>query len=571
MPRLQSPSARFLICAGIGSLALAGLFWLRPIGIIHWTVLVFYKNPLVWKAPILFGLLAFFVFAVPQGLKAYKNRGSRETEPEPKLEMHPYFNSEPSRPTRNDRLWPKYLPLVRRNSYSEPRPSRGLTAALVVMPLVFLFALLVQGPLNSRATYEHYSFSRIAELPRTESARIMPLEVAEQISASGFDSSTERLAQFHVVLDPEGRMIWTSGQVPDGFFRRWNKKTQGIVSQPADITSRDLTVTDQQMDVSPDVKLTDSVRWRAYKENFFSDIASTTFMLDDQGEPVIVAPYIEYEGFWTKVPVLGGVYLIDSAGNIEDLSPEEAARQPFLARSGQIFPATLARHVQESYKYKGGILNRFFVHDDQTELPDTGASNQQPYLTAFQGMAPQWVSSAEPYGRSYATKAVFLTDSVTGLTQVWSPAENSSLSGPAKALDVVKGLAIPGILFSKFRAIEPRPIVHDGRLQFVVSVVPNTFNTVTKTVIVDAASNKAVATFNHDTDPGADKALREYIAGKDVVTTAAEIKETGETDSSIPSLPAEPARQKQLIENLIESNQKQRELLEELRRQLASP
>ena len=566
---MKKPTTRFLVVSIALFLLAMAFFWLRPIGIIHWTVMAFYKNPLVWKAPLLLGLLAFLAFAVPQTVKVL--RAGKKEEPAPDAEeKDPYYYS-PRRARGKDRLWPKYLPLVRRNSYGESKPSRGLTAALIVMPLAFVLALIVQGPLNSRATYEHYSFSQIAELPETKSARIMPFEVAEQISSSGFDSSTERLAQLHVVLDAEGRMLWTYGQVPDGIIRRWSKKTQGMVSQPADITSRELTVTEQEMRVSPDVSLTDSVTWQAYKENFFSEIAATTFMLDDQGEPVIVAPYIEYEGFWTKVPVLGGVLLVRPDGEIKDLSPEQAATLPFLARSGQLVPASLARTVQESYKYKGGILNRFFVHDDQTELPSTGASNQQPYLTSFRGMAPQWVSSAEPYGRSYATKAVFLTDSVSGQTRVWSPAENSSLSGPAKALDVVKGLAIPGILFSKFRAIEPRPIVHDGRLQFVVSVVPNTFNTVTKTVIVDAASNKAVATFNHDTDPGADKALREYIAGKDVVTTAAEIKETGETDSSIPSLPAEPAGQKQLIENLIESNQKQRELLEELRRQLASP
>ncbi len=529
------------------------LLYFRTIGLIHGPVMFLYTNPLLWKLPLLFGLLVFFGASTPHLLRKIR-------------EVRQPVDHEPKTDHMGRRIAPvrtPWLPLLRRKDYYGQSLSWPVWSGIWAAILALFIALVAQVPLNNKALYDASTFTEQTELPEISSARIMPYEVAEQISSSGFDSSTDRLAQTHMVIDSAGRMNWTFGQVPNGFFRYWTKKSQGLAAQPADQTTRELTLTKGEFKYSPNTGLTDSIYWQLYRRHYFSSIPEIVFMLNDAGEPVIVAPFIKYRGFWTKVPYLAGVYVVSTDGQIEELSPEEAAKTPYLARSGQIVPASLARRIQESYKYKNGIWNRFFVHEDQIEISDT-EDNTQPYLTAIADSNPQWISTAEPYGKSYATKAILLTDSVTAKTRVWKPAEDASLSGNARALEVVRGLAIPGVLFSRFKAVEPRPIIHRGRLQFLVSVIPDSANTVTKSVIVDAASNKAVATFNHDTDPGADQALSEYIAGEDLSTTAAEITET----ESGQKVPAGAAKQRELIDQLITNIDQQRQLLEQLRADL---
>jgi len=545
-------SSKFFILgaiAGVGAIAgalLLGLYWLRPTGMIHGVLMYFYMNPLFWMLPILSLLLIIAAKALFIALRpaAYAGRDW----------SFPY----------------KLLNRRSKRSYRGEIPSVAAWSCLVVPIIAMIFGASIQGVVNSAATYNHYKFTEITELPQTESVRIMPFEVAQVVSSSGFDSSTSKLGSMKIVADANKQMNWTFGQLPDGLFRTWTRKTQGSLSQPADITSRKTSLDNTEFKFSPGQKLTDGLRWQLYKINFLSNVPSTVFMSNDDAEPVIVAPYIEYKGFFTKVPVLGGIYVVDAEGNIEDLSPEEAAATPFLANSGQIIPDSLALDIQNSYAYKNGIWNKLFIHEDQTEIVGSSGGNDQPYLNTFKQGDPDWVTTAEPYGTAYATKAVFLTDSVTGETQVWSPPEGSSLSGNARALEVVRGLAIPGVTFDKFDVVEPRPIVHLGRLQFVVSVVPTNYNGVTKTAIVDAADNKVIAIFNHDTDPGADAELKAYIAGAKEAVTPDEIPETdsGQESGVDPgsSAPAELDDQAALIRQLIEANKQEQALLEELAR-----
>ena len=51
-----------------------------------------------------------------------------------------------------------------------------------------------------------------------------------------------------------------------------------------------------------------------------------------------------------------------------------------------------------------------------------------------------------------------------------------------------------------------------GRLLYLVSVIPENGNSVSKSVIVDAARNKVVAIFDNDTDPSADQDTLRYLA-----------------------------------------------------------
>jgi hypothetical protein len=135
------------------------------------------------------------------------------------------------------------------------------------------------------------------------------------------------------------------------------------------------------------------------------------------------------------------------------------------------------------------------------------------------------VTVAEPYGQAFAANAIFLTDAVTGKTEIWRVSRNASLSGNRRAVQTVRSVSIPGVVFAgegakgtggRFKVVEPRPVFVRGRLLYLVSIIPENGNSVSKSVVVDAARNKVVAIFDNDTDPSADQATLHYLATGDL-------------------------------------------------------
>jgi hypothetical protein len=614
------------IAAGCGTLALLVLaYMIRPIGLIHGPAMVLYKYPLIWKLPVLVWLVAFLAM----GLLPYLRRRKKIKEVRAQLREEERLDSEEERDAkeRHDRAENARLQSAQRHQFGDPsidfRPApfnydqpyerwarlKELSAELrrlkrwykwpaiiasIVAALACVFAICTASMYTGEAIYKHYKFTDIGRLPANGKARILPQEVAEQLATSGYNSSTSRLAQTHIVLDADGNISWTFGQVPNGTWRKYTAKTQGVATLNAESTARDLQLTKEDFEISTNVRWTDDLKWRAYKRHFFTDVAETVYLVTASGEPVIVAPYIKYVGFWVKVPELAGVYVVHPDGTMDDLSPEEAEQRPFIVQSGRMFPESLARRIQESYQYKDGILNRLFTHKEQTQISDTG-SNNQPYLMDFGKEGTKWVSTAQPYGKAQATNAIFLTDTITGETEVWHVPQSEAYTGNSKALDIVRAYSMPGITFAasgaedsagKFEAVEPRPIIVDGQLQFMVSVIPHSRTTVTKTVIVDAKDNKAVAVFNHDTDPSADQRLRDYLHyGTLPPSSLTDDRYSGKgsvgsnVPDSSPNVPdALPGADgsiseeelQAIVDQLLESNRAQQEAIRELQRGLAS-
>jgi hypothetical protein len=397
------------------------------------------------------------------------------------------------------------------------RPPAWLFAFPVLAFVLFVLGAAFNGPLVGRAIVRATTYEAIDGLPAGGLVRLVPREVAEQNASSGFNSPTETLTNFRIVNTAKG-LVWTALRTPQGAFRIFSKKSQGLVELDAENTARKLVQVDAKLQVAPGLQITDGLRWRLLKRRFLISLEEPVGIPTPKGVRIVV-PYLEYKGLLIRRPVLGGVFVVAPDGTIEDLSPAQAARRPELALSGRIFPDTQARRVQDAYQYKKGIWNTWFVHEDQTQIADT-ESNRQPYLVDFgaAGLGPQWVTVAEPYGRAFAASAIFLTDAVTGRTRIWRVPRNTSLSGNVRALQTVRTVAIPGVDFGNaagasgnFRVVEPRPVFVAGHLVYLASIIPTSANAVSKTVVVDAETNKLVAIFNNDTDPQADAKTRRYI------------------------------------------------------------
>jgi hypothetical protein len=407
------------------------------------------------------------------------------------------------------------------------RPPAWLFAFPVLAFVLFVLGAGFNGPLVGRAIVKATTYESISGLPPGGLVRLVPREVAEQNASSGFNSPTETLTNFRIVNTDKG-LAWTALRTPQGAFRIFSKKSQGLVELDAENTARKLVPIDAELQVAPGLQITDNLRWRLLKRRFLISLEEPVGIPTPKGVRIVV-PYLEYKGWLIRRPVLGGVFVVAPDGTIEDLSPAEAARRPELARSGRIFPDTQARRVQDAYQYKKGIWNTWFVHEDQTRINDT-ETNRQPYLVDFgdKGLGRQWVTVAEPYGRAFAASAIFLTDAITGHTRIWRVPRNESLSGNVRALQTVRTVAIPGVDFGNeaggsgnFRVVEPRPVFVSGHLVYLASIIPNSANAVSKTVVVDAETNKLVAIFNNDTDPQAEVKTRRYIETGEVPSEAA--------------------------------------------------
>ena len=323
------------------------------------------------------------------------------------------------------------------------------------------------GRSSARSIVNNTAYDAIPGLPAGGKVRLVPREVAEVNASSAFNSPTETLTNFRIVNTDKG-LVWTALRTPQGAFRIFSKKSQGIVELPAEQTARSLNYVDAELKYAPGLQITDNLRWRLLKERFLINLEEPVGIATPQGARILV-PYLEYKGWLIRRPVLGGVFVVAPDGTIEDLEPEEAAKRPELVATGRIFPDTQARRIQEAYQYKGGIWNAWFVHENQTRITDT-ETNRQPYLVDFgaAGLGNQWVTVAEPYGRAFAASAIFLTDATTGKTRIWRVPARTSLSGNRRALQAVRAVSIPGIDFGdggpdatgsgNFRVVEPRPV-----------------------------------------------------------------------------------------------------------------
>ncbi|CAN5222963.1 hypothetical protein BH20ACT16_BH20ACT16_14070 [soil metagenome] len=411
------------------------------------------------------------------------------------------------------------------------RPPTYLFAFPALAFFAFVLAAALNTPLVAKSIVDNTSYEEIPGLPADGKVRLVPREVAEVNASSAFNSPTETLTNFRIVNTDEG-LVWTALRTPQGAFRVFSKKSQGIVELDAEQTARSLEYVDGELETAPGLQITDNLRWRLLKQRFLIALEEPIGIEGANGQPLLVVPYLEYKGILIRRPVLGGVFVVAPAGTLEDLELEQAARRTELAKTGRIFSDTQARRVQEAYQYKGGLWNAWFVHENQTRITDT-ETNRQPYLVDFgaAGLGTQWVSVAEPYGRAFAASAIFLTDATTGKTRIWRVPSRTSLSGNRRALQAVRAVSIPGIDYGdsapggagtgNFRVVEPRPVFVKGSLVYLTSIIPNEANAVSKTVVVDAESNKLVAIFANDRDDQAEAKTLRYIETGEIPGDAA--------------------------------------------------
>ncbi|MBN1786352.1 MAG: hypothetical protein JW825_05140 [Candidatus Methanofastidiosa archaeon] len=384
------------------------------------------------------------------------------------------------------------------NTFQKVR--RALTILVVIFMISLVPLYLYSGYYMDRTLYENTEYIELTTMPETDVIRFLPFSVAERYSLDAFTDPQYTIGDGDMVKQG-GRLYWNFPMVPEGSILYFTKKPQGVISISADTSGKEISTQMAEMQIGENIGITDNIEWRIYKEDMFCDIADIYYQDD-----LIVVSVIKYKfKLIGRYPYFGGVYTIDFDGNINFFSPEEAAEQPW---GNRVYPESLARKQVEVVNTRNGLLNMWIYHKEMIEIQDVySGGNQQPFLLdTDDGLV--WMTAVEPRGRSFGLYEIYFQGAVDGKIYVYR-VSSENLTGPRYSIDYVKK-TFPNFDWFSFYISEPRPIIKNGELYWLVSIVPNDSAGVTMQCVVKAktsdvtsfASDAEVKAFFEDNEEG---------------------------------------------------------------------
>ncbi len=341
-------------------------------------------------------------------------------------------------------------------------------------------------------------YNKISSLPETKkNIRLMPFEVAFRFAKDSLQLSQYKLGRGNIAVLGENKTLsWVFPLIPDGFVLQLLLKNKGIVYVDATTQSKNTKMVWKELEIGDGMQIFDNLFWNIYKKKYWIE-ADSVYYIPSNNEIYTVIPVIGYElhvyyGFLYAVPKFEGVFLIDSIGNIEFLSPKEALENEIL-KDNWIFPEKLARIYVEAYAFKKGLINYFFIHEDQIDIQDVygrGVINRQPFLMdTEQGL--KWFVSTEPHGESHGIFKIFLVDARTGKIEIFELPENETLTGHIKARDFVRR-ANPLVDWNRFIMVEPLPFITNSTLYWKIVVIPRDAAGIAYQAFVNAKTNEVI-------------------------------------------------------------------------------
>ena len=267
-------------------------------------------------------------------------------------------------------------------------------------------------------------------------------------------------------------------------------------------------IVEDEMEIGEGMGITDWYKWQLYKKKYWVDYEDPYFIPNREGELYIAVPMVSYQyhfrfpTFYT-VPKWEGVALINSEGEIDFLTPEQARKHPVL-KDQKLFPESLARYYVDSFRYLHGIINRLFYHKDQLEIAEVGDQNKQPFLVKTKD-GIKWFIACEPYGKAHGIFRIYLIDACTGKIQFYQRPKTEALIGPVKACDYVRK-ENPIVDWNRMIPVEPIPVTIQGELYWEVRIIPKDASGVAYTAMVDAQSANVI-------ELKTDESIRQFIKG----------------------------------------------------------
>ncbi len=376
-----------------------------------------------------------------------------------------------------------------------------ISANMIIVPLLFVI-LLIPGIIFAnwfRGAYisQNMEYSFRSDLPESgTSIRLMPYDVAQRYAKDSLQLSQYKLGTENIAL-VDNKLSWTFPLTPDGLIITFLRKNKGMVYVDATQQSRTTEQVWKDMEIGEGMQIRDNLYWNLYRNRYFVTTDDAYYLTD--GEEIYAAvgavsySYHFRYGLVYTVPRFEGVFVVDTSGNIELVSPEDALEHPVLS-DNRIFPENLARIYTEAYQYRLGIINKLFIHEDQIQIQDVKSPsskvNRQPYLMdTEEGL--KWFISAEPYGASHGIFKIFIIDAQTGDIEIFELPQVETLTGPVRSVDYVRR-SNPVVDWSRFDSVEPLPFIRDQLLYWKLTVIPSDAAGIAYQAFVNAHTNDVI-------------------------------------------------------------------------------
>lgn len=378
----------------------------------------------------------------------------------------------------------------------------------VIVLILVLIGLGMENEIRYYITSRQINYEKRANLPEFSPIRLTPKPVAARYAADTFQSPQETLGDSQIILD-KGKMVRVFPRIPDGGLLYLINKMTGFVTVEVDTIDRQVNINDQTFKYSEGIGITDNIYFQLLKKKYFVSYTSEPIYLkDDQNKWITVVPYMTYSGFPFRMPKWAGVMVVRSDGSIQDLTPEAAQKISYF-KGNRLYPKELSTYYSQSYSYKEGLLNKWFLHKNQPEIVNLPGDENIIHASTKEGFKE--VIVAEPYGRSYGVYKIFLFDATSGKREIIEYDQNSQLTGPVAAADYIKR-SFPTYNWNNFQLAEPRPVKYQGNLNWLLSIIPNDSAGIATTVLLDAKTNKV-------TEVKSESELLNLLAGANVTPT----------------------------------------------------
>lgn len=367
----------------------------------------------------------------------------------------------------------KYAFKIRFSQLEDCSRTRMALASLLLLSAIIIFGGFFSQLMPQLHLADSLEYGSIETLPETkDNIRLMPYEVAYRYGKDALQLSQYRLGTENIAFI-DGKLSWMFPLVPSAELIKFTLKNKGIVHVDATTQEKTNIMVWKDLNIGEEMQIFDNLHWNLYNKKYFVGL-DDPYYIPLNGEIYTVVPATGYEfnhffGILYTVPKFEGVFLADSSGNIDFLSPEQA-REHGALKGNRLFPETLSRYYIESYAFHKGIINKFLIHEDQIEIRDIDYNNRQPFLMdTVDGL--KWFISTEPFGESRGVFKIFLVDAVTGKIEKHELDPEETLTGPAKATDFVRR-ANPIVDWTRFKIVEPLPFITDSILYWKVVVIP---------------------------------------------------------------------------------------------------
>jgi len=358
--------------------------------------------------------------------------------------------------------------------------------ALVILLTLFLFA--IENQLRYEKAGQEVVFEKREKLPTFSPLRLTPKSVATRYAEDTFQNPQEHLGDSQIVLI-NGKLERVFPRFPDGGLLYFLNKLSGFVLIETDTLERKVSIEDVTFKYANGIGIFDNLYFQLSLKKYFVEYSKEPIYLkNDKGQWITVVPYITYRGLLLRTPEWGGVMVIDPDGTITDYSPEEAQKISYFEKN-RIYPKELAEFYSEAYAYRKGLLNKWFFHEDQSEIVHLPASEKVLHVPTTEGYKQMIVT--EPYGKSYGIFKIFFFDATTGKAEIVEYDQKTQLTGPIAAADYVKR-EFPTYDWNSFILSEPRPILVQDSLYWLLSIIPYDAAGIAGTVLVNAETNEVL-------------------------------------------------------------------------------